>query len=173
MATQDSKSILAAWFAGVGLTVWRGWKYRVDSGGKPVHAPPSPGEMLKTVGFFGGLALLNEVVSDPDAHHALALLGWGVDLAALINLISGKPSKIQGGAWPPAMTPDTMLIPDGATIADQSNSPGAIPPGGLGSPNLPGGPAGPGLPPTPSNPNPLNPNQPFGPNNPGGRGGGL
>ena len=169
MATKDNKSILAAWFAGVGLTLWRSWKYRVDSSGKPTHAPPSPGEMLKTVGFFGGLALLNEVVSDDNAHRALSLLAWGVDLAALINLVSGKPNKIQGGSWPPAMTPDTMLIPDGNTAANAQNSPEGTPPA-PGSPkqlNPPGGPQGPGL------PNGTNPNTPFSPQNPGGRGGGL
>lgn len=126
MAAQDSKSILSAWFAAVGLTVYRGWTHRVDQNGKPVKAPPSPGEMLKTVGLFGMLALVNEMVSDEKAHHALALIGWGVDIAALINLISGKPNQIQGGSWPPPLAPNTVVLPgQGGQTSGSSNGAGS------------------------------------------------
>lgn len=111
MAAQDSKSILSAWFFAVGLTVYRGWTHRVDQDGKPVKAPPAPGEMLKTVGLFGILALVNEMVSDEKAHHTLALIGWGVDIAALVNLVSGKPNVIKGGSWPPPQAPDFVVLP--------------------------------------------------------------
>lgn len=122
MAAQDSKSILSAWFAAVGLTVWRDWSHTVDGNGNPVKAPPSPGSMLKTVGLFGMLALLNEVVSDEKAHHAIALIGWGVDLAALINLVGGKPNPVSAGSWPPATAPNTVVLPgQGGANATSSN----------------------------------------------------
>jgi hypothetical protein len=121
MAAQDSKSILSAWFFAVGLTAYRGWAHRVDQNGKPVKAPPSPGEMLKTVGLFGILALVNEMVSDEKAHHALALIGWGVDIAALINLVGGNPKAIQGGAWPPPTAPNFVVLPGQGSTGESSN----------------------------------------------------
>lgn len=156
--TRDNKSILAAWFAGVGLTVYRTMKYRTNNG-THISAPPSPGELIKTVGFFGALALLNEAVSDNAAHHAIALLAWGVDLAALINLVGGKPTPIPGGAWPPAITPATMIIPNG--------NPTPTAP----APSTPAAPAGPGnnLGPYGSPQTPLGvpaPHQPFNPASP-------
>lgn len=156
--TRDNKSILAAWFAGVGLTVYRTMKYRTNNG-THISAPPSPGELLKTVGFFGTLALVNEAVSDDAAHHAIALLAWGVDLAALINLVGGKPTPIAGGAWPPAITPNTLIIPDGnpSSAAATPTTPTPQGPGnnlgpygspqtplGVPAPNQPFNPAGPG-----------------------------
>ena len=72
------RGILLAWLAGLGIIAWRDIKVN--------HGPPIPGQLLGASGFFALLSLLAEY--DPAAGFA-ALLGWGFDLAALLNVLPG------------------------------------------------------------------------------------
>lgn len=78
-------SLTAAWLAGLGLITYRNISRN--------HQPPIPGTLLAASGFFAILALVAEY---PPAAGPAALVGWGVDLAALLNLLPG------GLAGPPA-----------------------------------------------------------------------
>lgn len=68
-----NKSIFAAWMVGETIII-----YRTVSKQK---RPPMPGELLASSGLFLLLALLSDV-----QPGLASLLGWGFDLAALLNL---------------------------------------------------------------------------------------
>lgn len=72
-------SLTAAWLAGIGLIAYRSISRN--------HQPPIPGQLLAASGFFALLALAAEY---PPAAGPAALIGWGVDLAALLNLLPGN-----------------------------------------------------------------------------------
>jgi hypothetical protein len=72
------QALTAAWLFGMGLITYRNIARN--------HQPPIPGSLLAASGFFALLALVAEY---PPAATAAALTGWGVDLAALMNLLPG------------------------------------------------------------------------------------
>jgi hypothetical protein len=72
-------SLTAAWLFGLGLITYRNVARN--------HQPPVPGTLLAASGFFAMLALAAEY---QPAAGAAALIGWGVDLAALLNILPGS-----------------------------------------------------------------------------------
>ena len=91
---------VAAWLVGEGIITWRAVKSS--------KAPPSPGQLLVSSGLFVMLALLAE---SQKARTLAVTLAWGFDIAAFMNLY--KVSANTGGTWPPALAPDTVIIPVG------------------------------------------------------------
>lgn len=85
------QALTAAWLFGLGLITYRNIARN--------HQPPIPGQLLAASGFFALLALLAEY---PPAAGAAALTGWGVDLAALMNLLPGSLAGPTGKAKTPA-----------------------------------------------------------------------
>ena len=80
--------LLAAWVVGEGIVIWR-----------LVHRDkklPPPGLLLGITALFAGLALVAEY--EPAAGFATAV-GWGLDVAALFNVLpqglAGQVSKAQ------------------------------------------------------------------------------
>ena len=71
--------LAGAWLAGVSITAWRETR---QSGHMPV-----PAALLGVTGLFLGLALLGDVV--PAARPVATLIGWGLDLAGLLNVLPG------------------------------------------------------------------------------------
>lgn len=93
---------IAVWLVGEGIIVYRSVKQQ--------KAPPGPGQLLLSSGLFVMLALLAEA---PTARKLAISLGVGFDIAALMNLwgTGGPKAGSQAGNWPPASTPDTVVIP--------------------------------------------------------------
>jgi len=86
------RGILLAWLVGLGIISWR--DVRVN------HGPPIPGQLLGASGLFALLSLLAEY--EPAAGLA-AMLGWGFDLAAILNILPGGlggPKPGQAAAKP-------------------------------------------------------------------------
>lgn len=93
--------LVLAWLAGEGLVTYR-WAR--------AGAPPTPGVLLATSGFFALLGLLHEV---PQARTAAILLAVGIDIAALLEVLPGT-QKVQVTGWPPLPINDpTVLLPAG------------------------------------------------------------
>ena len=83
---------MIAWLGGLGIVTWRDIAVN--------HGPPIPGQLLGASGFFVLLSLLAEY--GPAAPVAV-MLGFGFDLAALLNILpqgfggpSSKPAKGSG-----------------------------------------------------------------------------
>jgi hypothetical protein len=76
-------ALVLAWAVGEGIIIYRAVKAN--------HAPPMPGQLLAASGLFVMLGLLAE--AGPGATKAAAVLGWGFDLAAFLNLFP----EITGG----------------------------------------------------------------------------
>ncbi len=76
------RGVTMAWFAGLGLITWRSFKQ--------TRKPPVPGQLLGASGAFALLALLAEY---QPAAGAAALLAWGLDVAALLQVL---PDMLQG-----------------------------------------------------------------------------
>ena len=75
-------------------------------------APPTPGTLASASGFFVLCALLGEY---PPARTAATMLAFGVDLAALLQVI-GKAPAAQATGWPPLPINDpTVLLPSGGS----------------------------------------------------------
>lgn len=95
--------LVLAWLAGEGLVTYR-W---IKAG-----APPTPGTLLATSGFFALLALLHEI---PAARTTATLLAVGIDVAALLQVLPGT-TAVQATGWPPLPIADpTVLLPAGGT----------------------------------------------------------
>ena len=91
------QALTAAWLFGMGLITYRNIARN--------HQPPIPGQLLAASGFFALLALAAEY---PPASTAAALTGWGVDLAALMNLLPGSLAGPAANAkTPPKTAPKT------------------------------------------------------------------
>lgn len=105
------QALTAAWLFGMGLITYRNIARN--------HQPPVPGTLLAASGFFALLALVAEY---PPAATAAALTGWGVDLAALMNLLPGSL------AGPPAAGPAKKAAPKTGT----TQAPGTSTAGGRG-----------------------------------------
>lgn len=94
--------LVLAWLIGEGIVTYR-W---VKQG-----APPTPGTLAAASGFFALLALLHEY---PPARTAATLVAFGVDLAALLQVLPGGGTVQQTG-WPPLPIADpTVLMPAGS-----------------------------------------------------------
>lgn len=77
-----ARGVLLAWLAGMGIISFREIK--------TYHQPPVAGRLLGASGWFALLALL--ATYEP-AAGAAAAIGWGTDLAAVLNLL---PSFLAG-----------------------------------------------------------------------------
>ena len=71
--------LAGAWLAGVSIVAWREVK---SSGHMPV-----PAALMGVTGLFLGLALIADI--SPKARPVVTLLGWGLDLAGLLNILPG------------------------------------------------------------------------------------
>lgn len=109
-------SLTAAWLFGLGLISYRNIARN--------HQPPVPGTLLAASGFFALLALAAEY---QPAAGAAALVGWGVDLAALLNIL---PGSLAGPAKTTAGTTSTTSTTAPATGTRQA--PGTTTAGGRG-----------------------------------------
>jgi hypothetical protein len=89
-------AITSAWLFGMGLISYR---YIARQ-----HQPPVPGALLSASGLFALLALMAEWQS---AATAAAMLAWGFDLAALLNVL---PEAVAG---PKAPAPSAPSAPSG------------------------------------------------------------
>lgn len=69
---------MIAWLGGLGIVTWRDIAVN--------HGPPIPGQLLGASGFFVLLSLLAEY---PPAAPIAVMLGFGFDLAALLNILPG------------------------------------------------------------------------------------
>ena len=67
------------WLAGIGIV---GWRETHQSGHLPV-----PAALLGVTLLFGALSLVADAA--PAARRVVMLLGWGLDLAGLFNVLPG------------------------------------------------------------------------------------
>jgi hypothetical protein len=70
-------SLAGPWLAAIGIVTWR--EVKASS-----HMPV-PAALLGVTGLFLGLSLFADVV--PAARRAVTLLGWGLDLAGLLQIL--------------------------------------------------------------------------------------
>ena len=100
------RGLTAAWLFGMGIITWRAIARQ--------HQPPVPGTMLAASGFFALLALVSEYQA---AAPAAAAIGWGVDLAALLNLFTDSPLFGNPGAKQPVTVSTGTTQAPGTTTA--------------------------------------------------------
>jgi hypothetical protein len=128
-----------AWLLGEGIVTWR-W---IKAG-----APPTPGSIALSSGFFVLLGLV--AASNRAAVPAMTALAFGVDIAALLQVLPGSAVHPATGWPPPLITDNTIILPTGhshAAPAPYGNQSGGSGPGGTtpkGPNTLP-----PGTPPPP------------------------
>lgn len=132
--------LVMAWLVGEGIVSWRWFKQ---------GAPPPPGSLLAVSGFFALLAIM---ATYQPAKAVATGIAFGVDLAALLQVLPGTTAPGKAHGWPPQVINDpTVLLPGTGGAASQSNpsnTPAAV--GGANQQNNapPGTPANPGIPPT-------------------------
>lgn len=107
--------ITMAWLIGEGLVFWR-WSR--------AGAPPTPGALALSSGFFALAAVL---ATYPPARGAATALAFGMDIAALLQVLPGsKQPRDQN--WPPSLIenstfvvlpPGTTTTPTGAVVGNQ------------------------------------------------------
>lgn len=94
-----------AWLAGEGIVCWRSI---YQQGG-----PPWPGQLLVSSGVFAIAAVIAE--AGPGARRTAALIVWGVNIAAFMNLFSvALPNAADKGWWDKAKSakiPPTQVLP--------------------------------------------------------------
>lgn len=79
--------LAGAWLAGVSIVAWREAR---QSGHMPV-----PAALLGVTGLFAALSLLADIA--PASRRTVTLLGWGLDIAGLMNVLpNGLFGQIQG-----------------------------------------------------------------------------
>jgi hypothetical protein len=71
--------LAGAWVVGVGIVAWR----EVTSHG---HLPV-PAALLGVTGLFAVLGIIAD--ASPRARPVVTLLGWGLDVAGLLNILPG------------------------------------------------------------------------------------
>jgi hypothetical protein len=71
--------LAGAWAVGVGIVAWR----EVRSHG---HMPV-PAALLGVTGLFAVLSIVAK--ASPQARPVVTLLGWGLDVAGLLNILPG------------------------------------------------------------------------------------
>jgi hypothetical protein len=101
--------VTLAWLFGEGIITWR-W---VKNG-----APPTPGALIMSSGFFALCALLGEY---PPARATATLLAVGIDIAALLQVLGKDPGQATG--WPPPLiTPvgevNNVILPTGKSSGE-------------------------------------------------------
>jgi hypothetical protein len=101
--------VVLAWFIGEGIVTYR-W---IKAG-----APPTPGALAVSSGFFLLCALIGEY---PQAKTAATLLAAGIDIAALLQII-GKAPAAQATGWPPPGYTGNGILPGGTAAAAGSGS---------------------------------------------------
>src|SRR5215469_10043657 len=111
--------LVLAWLIGEGIVAYRWAK---------AGAPPAPGALAAASGFFVLLAVLHEY---PPARTAATLTAYGIDIAALLQILPGSKTLQQTG-WPPLPINDpSVLLPSG------SNGAGNLLPEGANAPTGP------------------------------------
>jgi len=75
----DRKGLVAAWLAGEAIVIWR----IVHKS----HHIPVPGSLLGISLLFAGLALVSDLF--PPATSIVTLTAWGLDIAALFDVLPG------------------------------------------------------------------------------------
>lgn len=105
--------LILAWAVAEGIVIFRWGK---------AGAPPTPGSLLAVSGFF---ALLGALAVYPPARPTASLIGVGIDIAALLQVLPGT-QKIEGTGWPPPMIADPTVVipPSAAAVAGQSAAAG-------------------------------------------------
>jgi len=97
--------LAGAWLAGTSIVAWREVK---ASGHMPV-----PGALLGVTLLFAGLALVADIA--PASRQAVTLLGWGLDIAGLFQILPaglmGQVSKAQASEAS-AEGPQNAGLPD-------------------------------------------------------------
>lgn len=135
---------MLAWLLGEGIVVYRWGK---------AGAPPTPGALVLSSSFFALLGVVGSAYQP--ARGAVTLLAFGVDIAALLQVLPGTKVQAKTGWPPPVITDPTVLLPNGkahgaspGSAGNPSNTPGNV--GGANKANgaPPGTPANPGIPPT-------------------------
>jgi hypothetical protein len=107
-----------AWLVGTGVVAWREVR---GSGHMPV-----PGALLGVTLLFAGLGLFAEIV--PASARAVGLLGWGLDLAGLLNILpAGLFGQVQKAG-------ESQAAAEGRTPAGGTGTaPGTTTAGGRGT----------------------------------------
>lgn len=77
--------------------------------------PPYPGELLGVSGLFAVLALF-----EGPAPTVVSLIGWGIDIAALLNLFGTGTTLAAALSGPASSTSATQAAPSSATTAPSS-----------------------------------------------------
>ena len=67
--------------------------------------------------------MLGLLAESPKTRSIAVTLAWGFDIAAFMNLFNIAVVK-GGGNWPPALAPDTVVIPTGNLTIDTTKSQG-------------------------------------------------
>lgn len=129
-----------AWLLGEGIVTYR-W---VKAG-----APPTPGSIALSSGFFALLGLVASAYRP--AIPAMTALAFGVDIAALLQVLPGSKVQQNTGWPPPLITDSSIILPTGkshAAAPGYGNQSGGSGPGGT----TPKGPntTTPGTPPAPN-----------------------
>ena len=94
--------LVLAWLIGEGIVTWRWAK---------AGAPPTPGALAAASGFFVLLAIVHEY---PPARAAATLTAYGIDIAALLQVLPGSKA-VQKTGWPPMPINDpSVLLPAGS-----------------------------------------------------------
>jgi hypothetical protein len=69
-------SLTGAWLVGEGIVIWR----QVHA----AHKPPAPGVLIAVTALFLGLSLISDAA--PPTRQLAGLVGWGLDIAGILNL---------------------------------------------------------------------------------------
>jgi len=101
--------LVLAWLAAEGIVTWRWAK---------AGAPPTPGALASVSGFFALLALLAQY---PPARTAATMLGVGVNIAALLQVLPGSKVTQTTGWPPPVITDGTIILPTGHSHDPQAS----------------------------------------------------
>jgi hypothetical protein len=103
--------LVLAWATGLVIVGWRSVKVQ--------KGPPWPGQLLYASGAFALLALLAQA---EQARRLAETIGWGLDLAAFMNLGDVSPPRLASQGWWQKAT-STCVAP-GVSIPWTSGSPG-------------------------------------------------
>lgn len=103
-----------AWALGEGIVIWRWAK---------AGAPPTPGALALSSSFFALLGLVGAAYAP--ARGAVTLLAFGIDIAALLQVLPGSQAPQDTGWPPPRITDPTTFLSSGASILAAGQSAGA------------------------------------------------
>jgi len=133
------EGLILAWLAGEGIVTWRWVKAK---------APPPPGALLAVSGFF---ALLAALASYPPARTTATLIAFGIDVAAILQVLPGSKTQAATGWPPPLITDSTVILPTGSSHSsgggNSSDTPQAVAGANAANGAPQGTPGNPGTPP--------------------------